>query len=371
MKIRAFVIVGAAIVVAGSLIGYKTYGDIQKYKAMQAMVQPTATVATVQAHEEQWRARFSAVANLESIQGVTVSSEVNGKVVKTHFESGAFVEAGAALVDLDDSSEQAQLLGLQAAARLAEINCARARELMQRETIAQYELDTAEASLAQANAAVEQVEALIGKKHIKAPFPGKLGIRLVSAGKYVAAGVAFVQLEDTRTIYADFGVPQQELSLLHPGMALTLVSDAYPGRVFEGRVEAINPRVSEATRNLKVRAVFDNSDGSLMPGMFGHVKAEAGEAIKVQVVPSTAIVYSTYGDFVYLVEKSDAGALCVKQQFVQIGEKRGDLVAVKAGLKAGDTIVSAGQMKLRNGALIRVENSVPVDANLKPQPDES
>jgi membrane fusion protein (multidrug efflux system) len=291
------------------------------------------------------------------------------------FESGARVAAGDLLVELDTAAETAQLRSNEATARLAELNLQRARELRQTSANTQADLDAAEATFAQATAAIEATKATLAKKRIVAPFAGRLGLREVNLGQFLNKGDAIVTLEAVDPIYADFGLPQQDLPFAQRRSRRPPRRRRFHhGRQFEGLVEATSARVNDETRNVRVRAVFPNRSEELRPGMFGRVDVVLPGKQDVLVLPSSAITYSPYGDSVYVVvtETTPAGPQAVaRQRFVQAGARRGDQVSILKGLQPGETVVVAGQMKLRNGSPVKVDNSILPDNNPAPKPAES
>jgi membrane fusion protein (multidrug efflux system) len=355
-----------AVAVFAALFGYKYLALRKAALARAQLPPPVTTVAVTNPHAEKWQRTLVAVATLQSREGVTVKTEVDGLVRRVAFTSGARVKEGELLVELDTAREEAQLKGLVAAVKLAELSLNRARELRGNGTNSAADLDVAQANYDQATAACEQVTVAISKKRIGAPFSGRLGITQVNVGQYLKAGDPLVQLEALDPIYADFGLPQQDLPLVQPGLAVTLTIDAFPGRTFSGVIEALNPRVSDTTRNVRIRAALPNADETLRPGMFGHAEIALAEARPVLVLPATAIVYSPYGNSVFVI----AADGIARQQFVQTGAQRGDLIAITSGLKGGEQVVIAGALKLRNGMPTRIDNSVVPDASAKPNPTE-
>ena len=247
----------------------------------------------------------------------------------------------------------------------------RARELRQNSTNTQADLDAAEASAAQAAAAIESTKATLAKKRIVAPFAGRVGIRQVNPGQFLNKADVVVSLEATDPIYADFSLPQQDVTQLRPGLPVKVGVDAFAGREFSGVVEAIDPRVNGTTRNLRVRASLPNPDETLRPGMFVRVDVVLPEENEVVVLPATAIVYSPYGDSVYVVAKDDKGVLAAQQRFVKVGPKRGDQISLLEGVKAGEEVVTAGQGKLRPGTPVTINNTVVPTNNPTPTPAES
>jgi membrane fusion protein (multidrug efflux system) len=371
MNKRILLTVLVALGVLGAIFGFK-YVQLRKEKAALAARRPApATVTTAPAVAEKWRNTLHAVGSLESFQGVTLRSEIEGRIVHVAFESGARVAAGDVLVEMDTAAEAALLRSNEATARLTELNLHRARELRQTSANTQADLDAAEATFAQAAAAIESTKATLAKKRIVAPFAGRLGLRLVNTGQFLNKGDTVVTLEATHPIYADFTLPQQDVTALQPGLAVKVMIDAFPGRTFDGRIEATDPRVSGTTRNLRARATLPNADEILRPGMFATVDVQLPEERDVVVLPSTAIVYSPYGDSVYVVAKNDKGVLAASQRFVKVGPKRGDQIALLEGVKAGEEVVTAGQGKLRPGTPVTINNTVVPANNPAPKPAES
>jgi membrane fusion protein (multidrug efflux system) len=334
---------------------------------------PAESITTAAVVAEQWQPAIHVVGSLAAVQGVTISAQLDGNIAKIAFEAGAAVKAGDLLVSQDTTVEQAQLRSAESAAALAKVNLDRAKELVGKNSIAQSDLDAAAAQFEQAAAQSENIRSVIGKKTIRAPFSGRLGIRLVNLGQTLKAGDAIVSLQALQPIYANFQLPQQELSRISAGFAVQITGDAVPGKAVEGKITAINPDVDTATRNVRVQATLENGDEQLRPGMFVNVAVLLPRKDDILAIPASAVLYAPYGDSVFVVEagKDDKAPKVVRQQFVRLGERRGDFVAVISGLKAGDTIASAGVFKLRNGATVVVDNSLAPDAQLAPKPKDS
>lgn len=370
MKTRILATVVVALGVLGAIFGYK-FVQLRAAKAALAARKPVpATVTTAVATSEQWRSTLDAVGSLESFQGITIRAEIEGRIVRVAFESGAQVKQGDVLIEMDDATEAAQLKSFEASARLNEANLLRARELQSSNSNTKADLDTAEANAAQAAANIETTRATLAKKRIVAPFSGRLGIRQVSVGQFLNKGDAVVTLEAIDPIYADFSLPQQTITQLTPGLPVQVGVDAFADRDFSGKIEAIDPRVSDATRNLRVRAVLENKDEALRPGMFARISVILPGDNTVVAVPATAIVYSPYGNSVY-VAVTENGVLTAQQRFVTLGARRGDLISILEGVNAGETIVTTGQGKLRPGSPINVNNQVVPAASATPKPQES
>jgi membrane fusion protein (multidrug efflux system) len=276
------------------------------------------------------------------------------------------------LVRLDASAEQAQLASAVAEASLAHLNLERTRRLRRGDAIAQAELDAAEARAAQAGASVANLRAIIAKKTLRAPFDGRIAIRQIELGQVVSPGSPVASLQSVSPIHADFWLPQQALAELVPGQQVRLRTDAFPDETWEGEITTVNPEVDPATRNVRVRATLGNGDGRLRPGMFANVEVLSDEERPVLLVPATAVMFAPYGDSVFAIEGQQAaggrpGAVA-RQKFVRTGERRGDFVAVLSGLEEGETVVSSGAFKLRNGAAVSVNDQLSPQARLDPQP---
>jgi membrane fusion protein, multidrug efflux system len=319
---------------------------------------PTA-VAAEPVKAEKWPPELTAIGTLRAYQGVIIAPQAAGVVTAKHFESGEDVEAGALLINIDDSVEQADLANGLAQLKNAEATLTRQKTLVAQGNTPQSTVDTALATRDSAAATVERTRAVIAQKAIKAPFAGRLGLRNVDLGQYVAVGTSLVTLQQLDPIYADFPVPEEALRTLAVGQLVSMMVDAIPGRSFEGKIEAIDARVSAESRNVTARAVFANPDRKLLPGMFANLTVTTGEPASVLTVPRTAIVYSLYGDAVFVVAAaphareqggvSDKGAsgLIVVRRSVRVGPASGERIAIEEGLRAGEKVVTAGQIKLQ------------------------
>jgi membrane fusion protein (multidrug efflux system) len=339
------------------------------------MVPPPDAVTTATAVTQHWEALITAVGSLSAVQGVTVSAELTGKVVQIAFAAGSTVRAGDLLVKQDTSSEEAQLRSAEAAAALARLNIERLGKLLGERTISQSQYDTAEAAYKQAVAQADAIRAAIGKKTIRAPFSGRLGIRQVNLGQVINEGQPIVSLQTLDPIFVDFSLPQQNLPQLKTGLAVRVTTDALPGETIQGRITAINPQVDAATRTLRVQATVANPDERLRPGMYVNVSIVMPATRQVLAIPATSVLYAPYSDSVFVVEArpDPAGgppAETVRQQFVKLGERQGDFVAVLSGLSEGDTVVSTGVFKLRNGQTVTARNALSPEFKLHPKPSE-
>ncbi len=364
------------IIIVGGLVAIK----FSQFKAMAAaganQTMPAEVVTAAPAKQENWENTLPATGTLVAVQGVTVGAEVAGKVAKIAFESGQRVNAGDLLVQLDTSTEEAELRAAEASAALARANLARAKELRASNTNSPAELDAADAQAKQAQATADGLRATIAKKSIRAPFTGELGIRLVNLGQILHEGDSITTLQTLDPIYANFSLPQQNVPDVHEGGVVRVTTDAAPGQVFEGKITASNPDIDPVTRNVRVQATLANKDDKLHPGMFATVSIVLPEKTLVLVIPATAILYAPYGDSVFIVdekknEKTGEMQQVLRQQFVRINGTRGDFVSVVAGLKPGEQIVTSGVFKLRPGMVVTIDNTLAPPAQLNPKPKDA
>lgn len=336
------------------------------------MAFPPAAVTSATAVSQTWEQSVKATGSLQASKGVMVSSEVPGTVSEIFFESGQEVKEGDLLLTLDDSTEQAQLRAAEASAQLAQVNLKRSRELLDSRTISRSEFDRAEATAAETEAQLSQIKAALDKKRIHAPFTGTLGIRLVDIGEYLSPGVAIASLQQLNPIYADFNLPQKQLLAAAAGYPVEVAIDSYPGTVFRGSVEALSSELDERTRTVRVRAVLQNDEQKLRPGMFGSVAVVQPQPLQVVAVPSTAIYYQAYGNSLFVIKPTaDGSGKTVEQRFVKLGKSQGDFVAITEGLEPGEEVATAGVFKLSNGRGVVVDNSKSLAPSLDPKPDNA
>jgi len=337
---------------------------------------PPTTVSSVSVKEEDWAPRLTAVGSVSAVQGAVVSAELAGVVSEINFENGGEAKKGEVLMKLDASQEEALLRSAEAEAQLAKTDLERSRDLAMKKVVSSAELDSAQSKFRRLNAAVDQVRSSIAKKTLIAPFDGQLGIRQVNVGQMINAGQQVVPLTSLDPVFADFALPQQYLGQLTAGLEVHVTTDAIPGRVFDGKVTAINSMVDSSTRNITLQATLDNSDHALRPGMFAKAEVMLPEKHKTLVVPGSAISYAPFGDSVFVIEKkkdekTGKESQVIRQQFVRVGEGRGDLVAITQGLKAGEIIVSTGVFKLRNGMSVTINNDLAPNPQVNPKPIDS
>ena len=324
-----------------------------------------ATVSTAVAHASQWQDSLQAVGTLRAVRGADLAAEVSGVVDSVEFESGREVAAGTVLLRLRPNDDAARLAELQAASDLASANLARDQKQFRAQAVSQASIDADDSRLRSTRAQIAQHQALMAEKIVRAPFAGKLGLRMVDQGQYLAAGATVVTLQALDTLYVDFYVPQQAMAQIHGGEAATLKLDAYPGRDFSAHIDAISPKVDAASRMALLRASLRNADHALLPGMFATVQLTVGAAHSYITLPNAALVYNPYGSLVYVISRGIA-----QQAVVRTGPTRGDQVAVLAGLNDGDIVVTAGQIKLRQGSAVIVNNAVQPSNDAQPHPAE-
>lgn len=371
-RLRTWLIaIGGLLLILLILVGVKFSQIATMIKVGKTMVPPPEAVTATQVKAEQWRPVRAAVGTLLAVRGVTLGAEVTGTVREIAFENGALVKKDQLLIRLDASAEEAQLQGAQADDALAKQTLERARRLRKDLVNTEADLEAAQARAVQAASNVTNLRALIAKKVIRAPFDGRVGIRQVELGQVVSSGTPIVSLQTVTPIYAEFQLPQQALADVKLGQKVTVAVDVFPGVSWDGTVTTINPEVDPTTRNVRMRATVENKDGRLVPGMFASVEVYSDKVEPVLTVPATSILFAPYGDSVYVLEeKKDADGkseLIARQTFVRVGEHRGDFVAVASGLKAGETVVSNGAFKVRNGQPVQVKNDA-APAQLAPTP---
>jgi membrane fusion protein (multidrug efflux system) len=366
--IKPLIIMAVVVaVVLGGIFAWQGFiAKMTKQYMGKAAVAPQ-TVATVKAATTSWQSYVSAVGTLRAVRGADLSAELSGVVDEIEFDSGNEVPAGKVLLRLKPNDDFAKLQQLQAAAELAAQTYKRDQEQFAAQAIPQATLDSDVSSLKSARAQVEAQQALIAEKVVKAPFAGRLGIRQVDLGQYLTAGAAIVTLQALDPILIDFYVPQQALEHLRIGQSVSATVDTYRGTEFKGKIESVNSKVDLASRNVQIRASFRNADRRLVPGMFANIAVESGAATTQVTLPQTAITFNPYGDTVFVVEPNNT----VQQRFIKLGPARGDQVAILSGVKEGDVVVAAGQMKLRNGTAILINNtSLPLNDPNPTPPNE-
>jgi len=369
---RWLLVIGGLLAIFAVLAGIKAWQIVTMVRVGKTMLPPPESVASAKVQSIEWQPVRSGVGTLVALRGVTLGAEVTGTVREIGFQNGGLVKKGQLIVRLDTSAESAQLQSSQADAALARQTLDRAESLRKQEVNTQAELESAQARDKQARAALVNLQAVINKKIIRAPFDGRAGIRQVELGQVVSPGTPIVSLQTVSPIYAEFQLPQQALADVKLGQKVQVSTDVYPGSTWDGEITTVNQEVDTATRNVRMRATVQNADGRLAPGMFANVEVSSGETRKVLVIPATAVLFAPYGDSVYVLEnkKGEDGKerLLAQQRFIRTGERRGDFVTVASGLAEGETVASAGAFKLRPGMPVVVNNNISAPAQFVPAP---
>jgi membrane fusion protein, multidrug efflux system len=373
MTKRMVIMLAVLAVLFGGIFGYKAVMGMMMKKYMSAGGIPPVTVTAVKAQTQVWKPQLNAVATLRAVRGVDVTTEIEGLVRTIRFTSGDTVKAGQILVQLNADADTAQLHALEAAAELAQSIYNRDRKQFEVQAISQAVLDADAADLKTKQALVLQQAALVAKKTISAPFAGKLGIGMVNPGQYVNPGDKIVTLQALDSIYMDFYLPQQELSRISFGQSVIATTDTYPGRTFSGRITSINPKVDTQTRNFQIEATFDNPGHVLLPGMYALAVVQTGKEERLLTLPKTAVTFNPYGETVYIIEekardKETKPVLIAKQTFITVGSTRGDQVSITSGIREGELVITSGQLKLKNGSVVVINNKVQPSNDAVPQP---
>lgn len=398
MTKRVLLTIVGLVLLISVIAGIKILQILRMNESGAAFVAPPELVTTAVVRADSWESQLTAVGSLEAAQGVTVAAELPGKVVQIAFESGAMVKEGGVLIRQNTASEQAQLSGAEAGVELAKLNHNRLLKLLKKKLISKSEFDVARATLRQAVAEADNIRSVIAKKVIRAPFTGRLGIRQIDLGQILSEGEGIVSLQAFDPIFVNFLLPQRQIAQITKGTQVRMTADASPDRVIEGTITAINPEVDAATRNIRVQASVLNSDELLRPGMFVNVAVILPARKDVLMIPATAVLYAPYSDSAFVVESAVAEesaaaedsavaedsaaennkdevagkpAQVLRQQFIRLGEKRGDYVAVLSGLQENEIVVSSGVFKLRNGQSVKVDNTLSPDFSINPKPENN
>ncbi len=357
-KAFAIVILGL-VILFGGIFGFKAFVYSMMTKAIANTPKPVNSVNAAPVRQEEWHPELRAVASLAAIQGTEISPQIAGNVTAIHFHSGSYVHAGQLLVQIDNSNQLAQLHLDQANLHLAETNLRRDKILIKEKAASQAQLDQDEATYAVNLAAIQNDQATLNKLAIRAPFSGYIGVRKVNVGQYVTPGMALADLQSWNPLYVNFTLPQSDLPALQVGTPIRFTCDATGSQVFPGKITALGASVDPNTRQISVQATIENPKEQLRPGMFGEAVVVRNITRKVLTVPVSAITYNTFGNFVYVVERKKVDnkeQQVAVQRVVHTGTERDGQVEITSGLKPGELVVTAGQVKLTNGALVRVES---------------
>jgi len=373
MAKRMILMVFVVAVVFGAIFGYKAFMGKMMAKFMFSGKAPTVTVSAAKPESLAWQQRLSSVGSLRAANGITLTTEASGIVEEINFKSGDQVKTGQVLLKLNADAETAQLHSLKILAQLSHTVYERDKKQFAVQAISRAVLDGDCADVANKLAMIKQQEAIIAKKVIRAPFDGKIGISLVSIGQYLNPGSKVAALQALDRMYVDFYLPQQDIAKLAVGQAVELATDAYPGKVFNAKIAAIDSLVEVDTRNIQVEAAIDNTKHELLPGMYAAVEVLAGAAQDYLTLPQTAITFNPYGETVFVLdengeEENGKPVLIAKQKFVVVGQTRGDQIAALKGLREDDLVVTSGQLKLKNGSKVIVNNQVQPSNDANPEP---
>ncbi len=370
------VAIGGLVALVILLVGIKGLQISKMVSSGKNVVPPPVTVTSAVVKEENWSPVLPAIGSVSAVQGAVVATELGGVVSEIKFENGGVAKKGDVIVKLDASQEEALLRSAEAEAELARTDLERAQGLASQKVVSKAELDAAESKFRRLTAIADQMRSNIRKKTLVAPFDGQLGIRQVNVGQMINAGQQIVPLTSLDPVYVDFALPQQHLAQLAQGLEVRVRSDAAPGREFKGKLTAINSMVDPVTRNVSVQATLENPDHALRPGMFAKTEVELPEKRPVLVIPGSAVSYAPFGDSVFVIEKkkdekTGKESEVIRQQFVRVGEARGDFVSITNGLKAGETVVGTGVFKLRNGMAVAINNDLAPKPQVNPTPVDS
>jgi len=368
--------IGGLLTLVILLVGIKGLQITKMMAAAKATTPPPQTVSSAEVREENWAPVLSAIGSVSAVQGAIIAAELGGVVSDIKFENGGVAKKGNVIMKLDASQEEALLRSAEAEAELARTDLERTQGLASQKVVSKAELDAAESKFRRLTAIVDQMRSNIRKKTLVAPFDGQLGIRQVNVGQMINPGQQVVALTSLDPVYVDFALPQQYLGKLSSGLEVRGTTDALPGRVFPGKLTAVNSMVDTATRNVSVQATLESRDHLLRPGMFAKAEVVLPEKSPALIIPGSAVSYAPFGDSVFVIEKkkdekTGKETQAIRQQFVRIGEARGDFVSVTEGLKAGETVVSTGVFKLRNGMAVTINNDLAPKPQVNPTPVDS
>jgi len=357
----------------GGIFLYKFIGKMLMNHFIATMEAPAVTVSATTAKDAEWQPKLKASGSLRAVKGVNVTAQLSGMIQTIYFTPGAMVEEGTPLVQQNADPDNAQLRALKANTELARITYERDKAQYKIHAVSKQQLDSDEQNFKSLSAQVDQQAATAIMKTIKAPFTGRLGISRVNPGQFLNPGDVIVMLQTLDPIYADFYLPQQTLPQLKVGQKVTVITNAFPHKTFEGEITTIDPGVDTSNRNVLVEATLSNPTYELAPGMYTTVTVDTGEPQKLLTLPQTAVSFNSYGDIVYVIkqsakkDKKGNTFLEAMQTFVTTGETRGDQVVITKGVKAGDQVVTSGQLKLKNGSRVAINNKVEPQDSARPQ----
>ena len=376
LRRRMVIMLFWVLLLLGLIFGFNQLKTFMIKKFLSSMGGQPATVSTMVVGMEEWQPQLTSVGNIRAFRGVELSTEIGGIVKNVNAKSGLDVKEGMSLIQLNDASDVAQLKSLKAQAELSKVLNERDRQQLAIQAISKNQFDTSVADLKSKEAQVQQQTAIVEKKNLKAPFSGRLGIVTVNPGQYVNPGDKLLTLQTIDPIYVDFTLPQKTIEQLQVGQTIQLTTDAFKGAPFTGKVTAISPKIDLNTRNVQIEALISNPDKKLLPGMFSNVNVDLGSKVNLLTLPQTAVTYNPYGSTVFIAKKTDRldkegkPILEAQQVFVTTGSTRGDQVAILEGLEEGATVVTSGQLKLKNGTPLIINNKVQPANSPNPKPQE-
>ena len=376
LKRRMIVMLFSVFVLLGLIVGFNQLKTFMFNRFMAGMGVQPATVTTIVVEKQEWQPKMTSVGNVRAFRGVDLSTEVGGLVARVPIKSGMDVNEGDLLIKLNDSADVAQLNSLKAMADLAQVINERDKAQLAIQAISKNVFDTSTADMKAKRAQVDQQTALVAKKNLKAPFSGRVGIVTINPGQYVNPGDKLLTLQTIDPIYVDFTLPQSSAGIIQAGQTIELQTDAFKDLVFLGKITAVSPKVELNTRNIQIEAQISNPEKKLLPGMFANVNINLGDRVELLTLPQTAVTYNPYGSTVFIAKKTDRldkkgiPVMEAQQVFVTPGLTRGDQIAIVKGLEPGMTVITSGQLKLKNGTPLIINNSV-LPANLpNPKPQE-
>ncbi|MBU3727379.1 MAG: efflux RND transporter periplasmic adaptor subunit [Burkholderiaceae bacterium] len=376
LKRRMVVMLFGVFILLGLIFAFNQLKTFMFNQFMAGMGIPPASVTTIVIEKQEWQPRMNSVGNVRAFRGVDLSTEVGGLVVEVPVKSGMDVKEGSLLIKLNDSADLAQLNSLKAMADLAKVINERDKAQLAIQAISKNVYDTSTADMKAKQAQVDQQIALIAKKNLKAPFSGRVGIVTINPGQYINPGDKLLTLQTIDPIFVDFTLPQSSAGIIAVGQTIELQTDAFKEVAFLGKITAVSPKVELNTRNIQIEAQISNPDKKLLPGMFANVNINLGDKVELLTLPQTAVTYNPYGSTVFIAKKTNrldkkkVPILEAQQVFVTTGATRGDQVAILKGLEPGMTVVTSGQLKLKNGTPLIVNNSVLPSNSPDPKPQE-
>ena len=376
MERRMVIMLIGVFLLLGLIFAFNQLKTFMIKQYLSGMGMPPQTVSTMVAKADVWQPKLTSVGSVRAYRGVDLSTEIGGLVVGVPVQSGADVKEGDLLVKLNDASDVAQLNSLKALAELAKVINERDRQQLAIQAISKNTYDTSKADAKSKQAQVEAQTALVAKKNIKAPFSGRVGIVTINPGQYINPGDKLMTLQTLDPIFIDFNLPQSDAANIQVGQSITVTTDAFKNASFIGKITAVSPKVDTNTRNLQIEAQIDNPDKKVLPGMFANVNIDMGGQLNLITVPQTAVTYNPYGSTVFISkdsgkkDKEGKPIFEAQQVFVTTGQTRGDQVSILKGLEEGMTVVTSGQLKLKNGSPLNINNAVQPTNLPDPKPQE-